>query len=117
MISGILVDVADDLITGLERVPISDHRNRFGCVRRHRDVFRRRLHQRSKILMEPFGNMLIAGVLKQHPTSHSHLPLEEVSGSIRGRFVQVRHAAVSQKIDGLLDWKVVGIELNCHRNA
>ena len=112
MVRRVLVDVADNLITGLKRIPVGDHANRFRGVGGDRDVVGRRLHQLAKVTMKTLDNIFLAGVLKQQPAPNSHVAVKEISGAIGGRFIQMRNTAMRLEIYRLLDWEMAEVDRN-----
>ena len=89
MVRWILVDVADDLIAGLKRIPVGDHANRFRGIGGDRNVVGRRLHQFAKVLMKPLDNIFFAGVFEQQPAPNRNMAVKKVGGTISGRFIQM----------------------------
>ena len=112
MVRRVLVDVADNLITGLKRIPVGDHANRFRGVGGDRDVVGRGLHQLAKVTMKTLDNILLAGVLKQQPTPDGYVPIKKIGGTIGSRFVQMRNTTMCKEIYRLLDWEMVEVDRN-----
>ena len=88
VIGRVLVDVADHLIAGLERIAVGDHGNRLGRVGRHRDIVGLGFHQRGEVFLKSTGDMILARIFEDHPQPHLRLHLQALDGTIRCRPIQ-----------------------------